>query len=107
MKLYHGLIEKRGFKPVQAEAVLSLLHSFTDEELNTPETYEMLLNYMDTDKVGLRGLAYWHLIRLVPQGQKLGYEPNAAKDKRDEALAKWRKLIPTGQLPPKPSIEDK
>lgn len=106
MKLYQGLIEKRGFKPVQAEAILSLLHSFTEEELNTPETFEMLLNYMDTDKVGLRGLAYWHLLRLVPQGKKFEYEPTAAKDKRDEALAKWRKFIPTGQLPPKPTIED-
>ncbi len=106
MRLYTALIAKRGFTPVQAEAVLSLLHSFGDEDLNTPETYETLIDYLQSDKLGLRGLAYWHLIRLVPQGQKLGYEPTDPKDKRDAAVKRWRELIPVGKLPPKPKPED-
>jgi hypothetical protein len=105
--LYKGLMEKRGFKPVQAEAILSLLHSFSEEDLNTPETYETLINYLENEKLGVRGLAYWHLIRLVPDGQKFGYDPLAPKEKRDAAVKEWRRLIPAGKLPPKPKLDDK
>jgi hypothetical protein len=106
MKLYNGLIAKRGFKPVQAEAILSMLHSFSEEERSIPETYEVLINYLENDKLAVRGLAYWHLIRLVPQGKKFGYDPTAPKEKRDEAVQKWRALIPTGKLPPPLKPED-
>ncbi len=107
MKLYNGLIEKRGFKPVQAEAILSLLHGFSREDLSLPETYETLINYMESDKLGLRGLAHWHLSRLVPQGQKFDFDPLAPKEKREAAIKKWRELIPVGKLPPKPKADDK
>ena len=104
--LYEGLIARRGFKPVQAEGILTLLHSFGEDELNTPETYEMLISYMENDKLGVRGLAYWHLSRLVPEGQKFNYDPLAPKEQREEAIKKWRALIPVGKLPPKPKLQD-
>jgi hypothetical protein len=47
----------------------------------------------------LRGLAYWHLYRLVPAGRELGYNPLDEKDKRQAAIAKWQKLVPPGALP--------
>jgi hypothetical protein len=105
-KLYQGLIEKRGYKPAQAEVILNLLHSFGEEDLCKPETYELLINYLESDKLGIRGLAYWHLSRLVPQGQRFGYDPLSPKEKREEAIKKWRELIPEGQLPPKPKLLD-
>ncbi len=99
-KLYRGLIEKRGYKPAEAASVLQLLHSFDDDELAHPELYEVLINYLGNDKLALRGLAHWHLIRLVPAGKKIAYDPHAAKEQRDRAIQEWRKLIPSGKLPP-------
>jgi hypothetical protein len=106
LALYNGLIERRGYKPTQAEVILTLLHSFGEEDLANPETYELLMDYMESEKLGLRGLAYWHLSRLVPQGQKFGYDPHAPKEKREAALKEWHKLIPVGKLPPKATIQD-
>jgi hypothetical protein len=100
-KLYKYLIEKRQFSPAHAETVLSLLHSFGDEGLARPETYEMLLAYLGSDRLAVRGLAHWHLYRLVPAGRKIGYNPLAPEAERARAIREWKKLIPSGQLPPK------
>jgi hypothetical protein len=97
-KLYQGLIEK-GFSKVDAESVLQLLHSYGDDELSRPETYEVLIDYLKSDRLAIRGLAYWHLVRIVPSGRSIGYNPLDPKEKRDEAAAKWRDLIPAGKLP--------
>jgi hypothetical protein len=96
-RLYHGLIEKAKYPPREAEAVLELLHSFGDDELARPETYQVLISYLGSDRMSLRQLAYWHLYRLVPAGRKIGYDPMAPKAQRDAAIKEWRKL----ELPPK------
>jgi hypothetical protein len=106
LRLYQGLIDKRQYSPAHAETVLQLLHSFGDADLARPETYQMLVSYLGHDKLGVRGLAHWHLYRLVPEGQEIGYNPLAPKEERDRARARWKKLIDKviagGQLPPKP-----
>jgi hypothetical protein len=97
--LYKRLIEKARYKPVEAETVLQLLHSFGDEQLARPETYQGLIDYLDHDVLAIRGLAYWHLYRLVPEGRELGYNPLDTKKAREAAVARWRKLISPGQVP--------
>jgi uncharacterized protein (TIGR03000 family) len=103
--LYKALVERR-FEPHEAEIILHLLHGLSDEELAWPETYQVLLKYMAGDRLFLRGLAHWHLCCLAPQGRAFGFQPNAAPEEREKALAKWRDLIKPGQLPPKPKAED-
>src|SRR5262249_1105389 len=63
--LYNGLIEGANYQPVHAETVLQLLHSFGEAELASPETYQTLIDYLEHDQLAIRGLAYWHLYRLV------------------------------------------
>jgi hypothetical protein len=99
MKLYNGLIKEGKFRPIDAEAVIQLLHGFTDADLGRPETYETLIDYLRHERLPIRGLAYWHLYRLVPAGRELGYSPLDEKDKRQAAIAKWHKLMPPGSLP--------
>jgi hypothetical protein len=103
--LYRRLLTKRGLKPAQAAGVMQLLHSFGDAELAQPELYTTLVKYLDSDILGIRGLAHWHLVRLVPAGKDIGYNPLDPKDKRDQARAKWKKLVEEllakGELPPK------
>ena len=67
----------------------------------------MLINLLGSDKRFIRGLAYWHLSRLVPEGKKLGYDPFAPQEARDAAEKKWKELIPAGKLPPPPKEEGK
>ncbi len=102
---YRGLIEKRGFSPTHATTLLQLLHSFGDADLAQPELYKMLVKFLDHEKMGVRGLAHWHLLRLVPAGKEFGYNPNDPKEKREKARDQWKKLvddlIAKGQLPPK------
>jgi hypothetical protein len=100
--LYKRLIEVGKYKPIQAETVMQLLHSFGDSELAEPETYQTLIDYLDHDALAIRGLAYWHLSRLVPKGKALGYHPMDPKEAREAAIQKWRQLIPKGRVPPPP-----
>jgi hypothetical protein len=99
-KLYRGLIEKGKMPPAQVETVLTLLHGFGEEELKQPVTYQALLRLLESDRLALRGLAYWHLYRLAPDGREFDYDPLAAEEKRAEAVKRWRQLIPPGKLPP-------
>lgn len=104
-KLYKALIEKVSLKPVQAETALQLLHTFGEEDLEKPETYEMLIASLHSDLLIIRGLAYWHLERLVPAGKKLGYNPVAPKEDREKAIKAWQDFLPAGNLPEPPKGE--
>ena len=97
--IYKALIDSGRYKRVQAETVLQLLHSYGDDELARPEIYQTLIDYLDHDLLGIRGLAYWHLSRLVPAGRTLAYNPLGSKEEREAAIQKWRKLVPPGTVP--------
>jgi hypothetical protein len=105
--LYQGLVRSGSFTPVEAETVLQLLHSYSDADLASPETYETLIAYLSHSQVAIRGLAYWHLSRLVPAGKKFGYNPLDVRDKREAAVEQWKKLIPSGRMPPRSNSNDK
>jgi hypothetical protein len=99
-KLYQGMIAAKTFTPAEADAALQLLHDFGNDDLANPATYAYLINRLGNDQLFVRGLAYWHLSRLVPEGKKFGYDPRASKEQRDAAIEKWKELIPEGKLPP-------
>ncbi|HEV3236506.1 MAG TPA: hypothetical protein VGZ25_05930 [Gemmataceae bacterium] len=104
--LYARLLDNK-YSPVQAETIMQLLHSFGDDELSKPELYQTLIDFLNNDGRAIRGLAYWHLSRLAPEGQKFGYNPLEEKPERAAAIEKWRKYIPAGKLPPKSTDEKK
>jgi len=106
-KLYQGMMNAKTFTPAEADAALQLLHDFSDDDLANPATYAYLINRLGNDQLFVRGLAYWHLSRLVPEGKKFGYDPRAPKEQRDAAIEKWNELVPTGKLPPKSKGEAK
>lgn len=103
--LYRRLIEIRKIPPERAETILQLLHSFGDEDLAQPDVYRTLVKYLDHEALAIRGLAHWHLVRLVPVGQKFAFNPLDPKPERDKARDEWKKLIEgmlaRGELPPK------
>jgi len=99
LKLYEYIIDARHYSKKQAEIFVDLLHSFGDDELKEPETYEALIDYLGSDKAGIRGLANWHLYRLAPKGRDIKFDPIAPEAERKEAIAKWKKLVPKGTVP--------
>jgi hypothetical protein len=65
-----------------------------------------LINYLDHSKLAVRQLALWHLVRLVPEGKAIGYDPAAPAAVRQKAIKEWRQLIPEGKLP-QPTVDKK
>jgi hypothetical protein len=100
-------MQRGQFNAVEAETILQLLHSYGEDELARPETYETLIAYLNHDKLPVRGLANWHLVRLVPAGKDIGYNPLDPKEKRMAAIEKWNKLVPRGTVPGRPKLETK
>ena len=101
-RLYQNLIEVCKVPPHEAEIALNLLHSYGDEDLARPETYQFLIGLLNSNRPLLRGLAYWHLSRLVPEGKTIGYDLLSEPEARAKAVARWRELVPPGELPKKP-----
>jgi len=101
-RLYEFLTTRRSYTATQAEILIQLLFGFAAEALAEPETYEVLIDYLGHEKPGIRNIAQWHLVRLVPQGKSIKFKPDGTADDAEECQAAWKKLVPSGQLPPMP-----
>ena len=99
-KLYDLL--KTKYRAFEAETVMTLLHGFGEKDVLNPDTYELLIGYLNHPQMPIRELAYGHLVRLAPAGQKIRYSASADAATRQQAQAAWRVLIPPNQLPPAP-----
>ena len=97
--LYQFLMDARKFTATEAEITLQLLHGFTVEDQQQPETYEVLIAYLRSPRPAVRNLAAWHLHRLAPAGKTIPFRPNATEVEAQTAYNAWKKLIPTGQIP--------
>lgn len=100
LKFYQHLVKERSYSPAHAEIVLQLCHSFGEQDLARPTCYEMLIDYLRHDKTPIRVLSCWHLVRLVPGGRAIKYDPTGAVEDRERVYQEWKKLIPDRQLPP-------
>jgi hypothetical protein len=83
--------------------IMTLLHSFSEKDAQKAGTYGLLIDYLGSDKIAIRELAYWHLARLAPQAaQSVRYIAAAPPEQRDRAQREWTKLLTSGKLPPRP-----
>ncbi len=101
------LLANKEYKSKEAEAIFVLLHDFNEDDRYNPERYELLANYLLSDKVAIAELARWHLWRLSrSMGVKLASldEFNAAFPKdapqRQNAAKEVKDKIREGVLPP-------
>jgi hypothetical protein len=99
-EFYRKAQEVWGYTPAQAETLVDFLHGFSESDLQRPETYQMLISYLGHPRPAIRALAHWYLVRLVPAGQKIAYDPLAPPEARDKARREWKKLVPAGKMPP-------
>jgi len=94
---------QKKYKSSLAEIIMELMHPLSDKQMREPETYETLIAHLNDDKIAVRELAYTHLSALVPQGRDIPYDPAGTTEQREYSYQQWKKLIPTGKLPPSPS----
>lgn len=99
-KLFELLRPK--YRMIEAETIMSLLHDFSDRDLANPDTYDLLIDYLNHPQLPVRELAMWHLYTQVPVGRKILYSASGDAASRQQAQAAWRALIPPGKLPPLP-----
>jgi hypothetical protein len=111
-RLYHEdgkkrtgvLVEKFGER--DGDRVFALLHDFDAKSL-TPDTFQLLTTYLKNDKLALRQLAHWHLLRLsvgvtLPR-EAADYNPaDPSRPRRDAGADQWAKLVADKKLPPRP-----
>lgn len=98
-KLYRFLLEKASMTPQHAEIAMSLLHSFSIQQARSPETYEVLIDYLRSDKLAIRELAYFHLYRLTPEKLRVPFNAASEPALRTKAIAQWEKLVKEHKIP--------
>ena len=85
---------------------MQLLRGFSESQVENPATYETLIEYLRHERLPIRELAYGHLRYLAPEGaKKIPYHPLSSSEDRERSYEQWKKLIPTGKLPPRPSTK--
>jgi hypothetical protein len=102
MKLYQALQDRLQLSEISARMVVQLLFGFTDEDRTHPATYELLIGDLQHPQLAVRELARWHLVRLVPAGRDIPFDPAGPEAARQRGVAQWQALIPEGRLPPQP-----
>ena len=91
------------YKESEVDVLLHLLRVPTDKEREEAATFAYLIDELDNDKLAIRHLAHWHLLRLAYRDAlKLRYDPNGPTEQRKDAQAKWKELLDKGKLPPEP-----
>jgi hypothetical protein len=96
-----GILIDRKYRASEAAILFDLLHDFTYAQRRQPETFQLLVRYMREEKIALRELAYWHLVRLSLGVKDLPpYNPAWGPSEREASCDGWKKLIASGALPP-------
>lgn len=101
-KLYAALVKDRKYSRVHALTIIQLLFGFNHEQAADPRIYQVLIHYLGHSQMAVRELAEWNLVRLAPAGRDIAYNPAAPPAQRQQTMQNWRRLIPAGQLPPRP-----
>lgn len=99
IKKVQDAASKLGLSKTAVESMLHLLLGFNEQERRLPATYQLLIEGLNHSRLPVRELSYWHLVHLVPEGQKIAYDAAGPVDQREAAIAAWRKLVPPGQIP--------
>ncbi len=102
--LFQLLQKGKRYSPNQATTVMQLLHDQSAQALADRQTWETLIDYLKHEKPGIRELAFWQLLRMVPEAQKdpLKYSPSGDSQKQKAAYDEWQKLLKAGKIPPPP-----
>jgi hypothetical protein len=94
------LVNQKQYSQQQAEMVIQLLHGFTDRDAADPVLRGTLVEYLNNDRLPIRQLAHWQLVQMVPDGQKIRFDPAGDSAQREAGQEQWRRLV--SRAPAKP-----
>ncbi len=77
----------RHLLPTEAEAVYRLLWGFNHSDAKNPATSHMLVNWLESELIAIRELAFWHVQLLT--GLKHEYSPINPSGQRRVAVERW------------------
>jgi hypothetical protein len=96
-----GLLVDKRYRPTEAQTVLDLLHDFREEDHRKPETFEALAQVLESRRVALAELGWWHLNRLAAGVKLPTFNAAGPLEDRRKVADAVRKTIEDGKLPPR------
>jgi hypothetical protein len=98
-RVLRNVLKKKAYSSEEADAIVEMLHSYSIRDLNRPATFARLIDRLRDERPAIRQLAHWHLVFLVPEGQRIKYDPLGSTEQQKRAYTAWKKLVPDGKLP--------
>jgi hypothetical protein len=99
------LIAEKNLSAAKVKSAVSLLLGFDEAERAQGTTYDFLIDCLAHKSVAVGELAHWHLVRLAPAGKSIPFDAAAPAEERQQAVERWRALIPPGQVPRPPKTK--
>jgi hypothetical protein len=96
-----GVLIDKKFRTADAREILELLHTPSEAQRGSPDFWMALAQLLVHDKQAIRELALWHLVRLLPEGRKIGYNPTAPPEVLQATAQQWKELVESKSMPPK------
>jgi hypothetical protein len=90
----------------EADTILYFLRMPGAEDQRERDTYAIPIDQLNNDKLAIRHLAWWHLLRMANREMrenKLAFDPAGPPELRELVQKKWRRLYDDGKLPPDPA----
>jgi hypothetical protein len=87
----------------EIDTLLYLLRLPSGEDLREHDTFAIPIGELNNDKLAIRHLAFWHLVRMCNKemrDNKLEFDPTAPQPQRELWQKKWQKALQEGKLVP-------
>jgi hypothetical protein len=98
-KLKTALLSR--FRETEVDHILQLLRAPNPQEREQADKFEYLIDQLDNDKLAIRHLANWWLLRLANKyAMTFKYDPNGPVEHRQAIKMKWQDLLDKKLLPP-------
>jgi len=97
--LLHSSLRLKNYSEAQAQTVMQLLHGFSPAQWADPTTRATTVEYLNHEKATIRQLTHALLCALVPEGQKIPYDPVGDSEQRDRGAKEWQKVVIGGKAP--------
>ena len=91
--LYEALLGAK-LKSGQASIIMELLHGFSPKARERPETYDLLISYLQSDQLPIRQLAGATLAELAPEGKSIPYDAAGSTAERHRRAGGVEKTDP-------------
>jgi hypothetical protein len=95
-----GALIDRKYRAGEAQTILDLLFDVAVEERRDPDTFKALARNLESRRVAIAELAYWHLLRLSQPVKLPAFDAAASVEDRKTVADQVRKMIDAKKLPP-------